>query len=224
MGNNQTSHMGIFERSGIGMATQTTNYGLTLPNYDEMADIDVINENMDLIDAQMKKNADGVGQAKSIVSDAYSGSSTYNVGDYCIYDNKLYRCITAVTTAESFDSAKWKETSVKSELSTLNSNINTIESNSYIHEITSTTSILELFKFQKADTIQSYFMGSYTLLTDYPASLINEQGTVYPFVTIERPRGVGYIRITAVTAGGTPKQITGYTNADADFIIWGNVL
>lgn len=109
-------------------------------------------------------------------------------------------------------------------ISTLNSNINTIESNSYIHEITSTTSILELSKVQKRDTIQSYFIASYTLLTDYPASLINEQGTLYPFVTIERPHGVGYIRITAVTYSGTPKQITGYTNAGADFIIWGNVL
>lgn len=222
MGNNQTSHVGIFERRGIGMATQTTNYGFTLPNYNEIADIDVINENMDLIDKQMKRNADGVVQAKSIVSDAYSGSLTYNVGDYCIYDNKLYRCITAVTTAEAFDSAKWQETSVKSELSTLNSNINTIESNSYIHGITSTTSILELSKVQKEDTIQSYFIASYTLLTDYPASLINDQGTVYPLITIERPHGIGYIRITAVTPGGTPKQITGYTSED--FIIWGNVL
>ena len=105
------------------MATQTTNYGLTMPGYNEVADIEVINDNMNLIDAQMKKNADGVSKAKGIVSDEYSGYSIYNVGDYCIYKNKLYRCITAVTTGEAFDSAKWEETSVKSELSTLNSNI-----------------------------------------------------------------------------------------------------
>ena len=36
------------------MATQTTNYGLTKPSYNETADIGVINSNMDIIDAKMK--------------------------------------------------------------------------------------------------------------------------------------------------------------------------
>lgn len=42
------------------MATQTTNYGLTKPSYNETADIGVINSNMDIIDAKMKENADNV--------------------------------------------------------------------------------------------------------------------------------------------------------------------
>ena len=37
------------------MATQTTNYGLTKPSYNETADIGVINSNMDIIDAKMKE-------------------------------------------------------------------------------------------------------------------------------------------------------------------------
>lgn len=40
------------------MATQTTNYGLTKPSYNETADIGVINSNMDIIDAKIKENAD----------------------------------------------------------------------------------------------------------------------------------------------------------------------
>ena len=98
------------------MATNTTYYRLVKPNYDEIADIEVINANMDKIDTQMKNNANGVGQAKELVSDVYSGSTTYSVGDYCIYDNKLYRCITGITTAEAFDSAKWQETKVGEEV------------------------------------------------------------------------------------------------------------
>ena len=46
--------------------------------------------------------------------DAYSSSSTYAVGDYAIYENVLYRCKTAVTTAEDFDSSKWDAVDLKS--------------------------------------------------------------------------------------------------------------
>ena len=42
------------------MATQTTNYGLTMPSYDEVADIEVLNDNFDAIDKQMKKTEDAV--------------------------------------------------------------------------------------------------------------------------------------------------------------------
>lgn len=45
------------------MATLTTNYGLSKPEYGDTADIGVINEDMDLIDAQMKTNADAAASA-----------------------------------------------------------------------------------------------------------------------------------------------------------------
>lgn len=45
------------------------------------------------------------------MSDRYSASRTYDVGDICIYDNNLYKCVTAVETAETFDQAKWNKTS-----------------------------------------------------------------------------------------------------------------
>jgi len=50
------------------------------------------------------------------ISDAYDSTQTYAVGDYCIYNNILYRCTTAISTAESFDSTKWSSTSIASEL------------------------------------------------------------------------------------------------------------
>ena len=40
---------------------------------------------------------------------AYSASSTYAVGDKVNYGGKMYKCITAVETAEAFDSAKWEQ-------------------------------------------------------------------------------------------------------------------
>ena len=94
-----------------------------MPGYDEIADIDVINGNMDKIDVQMKKNADSAQQSKDIVSDEYSATNTYAVGDYCIHENALYKCKTAITTGEVFDSNKWIQTTCGTEFRELNSNL-----------------------------------------------------------------------------------------------------
>lgn len=40
---------------------------------------------------------------------AYSSSSTYAVGDYIYYNNLIYKCSTAVETAEAFDDTKWTQ-------------------------------------------------------------------------------------------------------------------
>ena len=109
------------------MATKTQYYNLDKPGYDEVADIEVINANMDKIDQQMRNNADGVNFAKGISSDAYDNSKLYAVGDYCIYDNKLYRCITAIESAEEFNIAKWKQTTVGKEVNQLNSNLDGLQ-------------------------------------------------------------------------------------------------
>ena len=111
------------------MATQTQYYNLDKPSYDEVADIEIINANMDKIDQQMRNNADGVNYAKGISSDAYDNSKSYAVGDYCIYDNKLYKCITAITSAEAFDISKWQHTTCGTELSILSENDSKLNSN-----------------------------------------------------------------------------------------------
>ena len=48
--------------------------------------------------------------------DEYSTSKTYAVGDYCIYTNTIYKCKTAITTPEAFNSSKWDATSIANEL------------------------------------------------------------------------------------------------------------
>ena len=52
-----------------------------------------------------------------IVADEYSTSSTYAVGDYVMHEGKLYICISAVTTAGSWNTKKWQEISVTDALS-----------------------------------------------------------------------------------------------------------
>ena len=52
------------------MATKTTNYGLTKPDGADFYDVDVQNDNMDIIDKQMKANANDVAQLNSDLKDA----------------------------------------------------------------------------------------------------------------------------------------------------------
>lgn len=68
---------------------------------------------------------------KEMISDAYDPTATYAVGDYCIYNNALYRCKTAIATPEAFTPAKWTATNVANEINkikvirtTLNSDVN----------------------------------------------------------------------------------------------------
>ena len=59
-------------------------------------------------------------------AEPYVNTRTYAVGEYCIYEKQLYKCTTAVTSAEDFDSDKWTLTNVKTELTQLNSSRKTI--------------------------------------------------------------------------------------------------
>ena len=43
---------------------------------------------------------------------AYSSSSTYKLGQLVIYNNKLYKCTTAITTAEAWTSGHWSAVKV----------------------------------------------------------------------------------------------------------------
>ena len=60
---------------------------------------------------------------KDVISDKYDSSKTYSVGDYCIYDDTLYKCKTEITSAEEFDSSKWEPTNCGKEFEVLNSNL-----------------------------------------------------------------------------------------------------
>lgn len=63
--------------------------------------------------------------ARAMTSDEYDQSKTYAVGDYCIYENSLYKCTAAATGV--WDATKWKKTAVGTELSEQNVKIQNIE-------------------------------------------------------------------------------------------------
>lgn len=57
-----------------------------------------------------------ISQLAGDLSDAYSSSNTYDVGDLCILGNTLYKCNTAITTPEAWTPAHWTATTVADEI------------------------------------------------------------------------------------------------------------
>jgi predicted esterase len=55
--------------------------------------------------------------ANGAIAATYSSSATYAVGDYCIHDGGLYRCTTAITTAEAWTSGHWTAAKLGTDLS-----------------------------------------------------------------------------------------------------------
>lgn len=69
---------------------------------------------------------------------AFSTSSTYAVGALVTYNNALYRCTTAVSTAGAWDSTKWTATTVKDELA-LKANTSSLGTSAAMNAATSVT-------------------------------------------------------------------------------------
>ena len=61
-------------------------------------------------------NTIGTKTPLDMVGDAYSNESAYAVGEYCIYNNTLYKCNTAITVAEDFDADKWDAVQIVDEM------------------------------------------------------------------------------------------------------------
>lgn len=67
----------------------------------------------------------GGSSAAGLVSDNFSETDTYDLGDFCIHNNTLYVCINAITTPGPWDLSDWQATNSGIELSSLNSAIAT---------------------------------------------------------------------------------------------------
>lgn len=62
------------------------------------------------------------GDATNLAAD-YSSNKIYAVGEYCIYNGSLYRCITAITTAEAWTAAHWTAAVLGNDIGDLKSDI-----------------------------------------------------------------------------------------------------
>lgn len=58
-------------------------------------------------------------------ADTY-GKKTYAVGDYCIYENALYKCSTAISSAEDWTAGHWTKTTIAAELKSIVGSVATV--------------------------------------------------------------------------------------------------
>ena len=68
-----------------------------------------------------------IGILKSDLADAYDSTATYAVGDYCLKDGVLYRCTTAISTAEAWTAGHWTAAQVGDELGDLKGAITSVQ-------------------------------------------------------------------------------------------------
>ena len=90
------------------MATMTERFGFTKPAGSDAGAVDVINSNTDLTELYL-------GRTQDMIAPLYDDTATYDVDDIVTYESKLYKCITAISTAETFNPTKWEETTAVSE-------------------------------------------------------------------------------------------------------------
>lgn len=90
------------------MATSTERFGFTKPAGSDPASVVPLNSNTDLIELYL-------GRTQDMIAPLYDDTATYEVDDIVTYESRLYKCITAISTAETFDPTKWEATTAVEE-------------------------------------------------------------------------------------------------------------
>lgn len=101
----------------------------------------------------------------------YSTSANYAVGDYVLYNSQLYRCTTAISTAEAWTAAHWTAVKVGTELTVLKSAFDAV---AYYH-----TTAASAFYWRPGFRINSGFR--YGASETYCALYIDAQNSFPPF-------------------------------------------
>ena len=65
----------------------------------------------------------GVDALSKMMTDEYNQANIYAVGDYCIKDNVLYKCKTAITNPEAWTDSHWTATDIGREIKSVNNNL-----------------------------------------------------------------------------------------------------
>lgn len=70
-----------------------------------------------LLSADIKTLSDATYPANAAMASAYSSSSAYSIGDYCLYGGLLYKCNTTIASGgETWTTAHWIQVNVANEL------------------------------------------------------------------------------------------------------------
>ena len=164
----------------------------------------------------------------SIVANPYDSTSTYVVGAYVTHENNLYKCNTAITTAEEWNAEHWTLVDVISAIPTKTSDLDN-DSNFASIDDTSTANnkawsaskisselsgVTELQDIFRLDIDESQFIDGKYMQTDGKA-YNHADYKLSPFIKCELSR----IKFNCLTASATIASIAFYTKTnEQDFI------
>ena len=92
------------------------------------------------------------GVVTKVIANKYNPTQTYDVGDYVINVDKLYKCITAIVEPEEFDNTKWENVKLANEVQSLNEIVPTKADKADTYTKTETNTLLS----NKADKSNTY--------------------------------------------------------------------
>lgn len=151
--------------------------------------------------ADAKATGDAIAAAKTAVlnamAPAYSTSATYAVGDYVNYNGSIYRCTTAITTAESWTAGHWTAVVLGADLASQVSDLKTQIS----YAVETTTGRVKTDIYNSVTWTDGY-------VTD--AGVVYNGGTTY-YYTNKIPVSEGDVFSIDTTGGKTIRYITAYT-------------
>ena len=73
-------------------------------------------KNLNDIQDEIIANGQNIGKNAGMVAAAYDSTDTYSEGDYCTYQNVMYKCNTDIDTPEDWTAAHWTECTVADEM------------------------------------------------------------------------------------------------------------
>ncbi len=73
-------------------------------------------EDMKTLEKTLRDRLKELADMISSEEDTYSDKSTYAIGDYCIHDNQLYKCIVSIREPEEWTEEHWRKVTIIEEL------------------------------------------------------------------------------------------------------------
>ena len=140
---------------------------------------------------------------KEIISDAWNASTTYAVGQYCIYNNSLWKCLVQHSGQTPTEGTYWTNVTVANEITSVNNSlywklVNTISHNATDH--TENLSV-DLSKYKEVRIVVSFGAGFY-YNNSLPTSFIGDNAirlNIGGASAIGKYKGSCYCRLTKTT-------------------------
>ena len=132
----------------------------------------ILDETGQKIVEQLQKISGKMQVDESVISDAYDPAKAYAVGDYCIYEDRLYKCSVATTAGETWTSSHWSMISVSDEVAGVKVNIENLGGTldkTYVEIGTGYKSLLSYLQtLTTKDTVTKIAVVNSNTLTDAP--------------------------------------------------------